>query len=283
MAKGLFDDEEDENGNPIGSRFDFYQNVKNSFYMPEWGFGQNLIVSSDNGKGKLKLLNLSNTFPNDESYKLFGSQENLPALSWDNRSALGSAIVETFGTNAVLNIFTNAIEGKDNWNRPIDNSILGRLAYAGGEFAIPSLKHINKEAIAFAKDKQGEAPVDRDEIDTRRVTLLNYLHGMLVNSPQLIKRTYTLDIPQQVYFNLGAFYKDNAKKFESLTDSEKYERIKKLEPVRKAFVQLRKYETFTNGNVNAEEVFSNAFTGLRGKASDEEKAYILTGEKPFEK
>jgi len=283
MAKGLFDDKEDENGNPIGSRFDFYQNVKNSFYMPEWGFGQNLIVSSDNGKGKLKLLNLSNTFPNDESYKLFGSQENLPALSWDNRSALGSAIVETFGTNAVLNIFTNAIEGKDNWNRPIDNSILGRLAYAGGEFAIPSLKHINKEAIAFAKDKQGEAPVDRDEIDTRRVTLLNYLHGMLVNSPQLIKRTYTLDIPQQVYFNLGAFYKDNAKKFESLTDSEKYERIKKLEPVRKAFVQLRKYETFTNGNVNAEEVFSNAFTGLRGKASDEEKAYILTGEKPFEK
>jgi len=203
-------------------------------------------------------------------------------LSWDNRSALGSAIVETFGTNAVLNIFTNAIEGKDNWNRPIDNSILGRLAYVGGEFAIPSLKHINKEAIAFAKDKQGEAPVDRDEIDTRRVTLLNYLHGMLVNSPQLIKRTYTLDIPQQVYFNLGAFYKDNAKKFESLTESEKYERIQEIALLLEELMCAMEAYIFTKDAINAEEVFENAFTGLRGKASEEEKAYILTGEKPFE-
>jgi len=279
-VKNLFKEEEDDEGKKIGSKFDFYQNIKNSFFIPEWGVGQNFAVASDDGKGHLKLLNFSNTFPNDEAYKILGAQKNLPMINMDGNSSIGSAITETFGTNAVLGIFKNAIEGRDNWNKPIDNTFLGRLSYAASEYSIPSIKNLNKQAIKYAKDKEGVAPEAYDDIDTRRVTLLNYMKGILSNSPQLIKRTYDLDLNKQVYYNMTAFYKDNDKKFENLNTDEKYERIKKLEPVRQAYLELKKYEKFTNGGINADQLFDNAFKGQRGKVSDEEKNYIKLGEKP---
>jgi hypothetical protein len=281
MAKGLFDEEKDEDGTPIGTRFDFYQNIKNSFYLPSWGKGQNVIITSDDGKGNLQLMNLSNTFPNDEAYQLLGAQKNLPLISMDGDSGISSVLKKTFSLNAVLNIFNNVIRGYDNWNRPIEDGVLAKSLYVAGEFTIPSIRHLHKEAVTYAKDQVGQAPEDYNEIDARKVEVFNYLKGMLTSSPQLIKRTFPLKMNQQVYYNLKALYNGKETKFERLSEKEKYQRIKELEPVRKAFVEMKKYNIHQKNSVPADEVFDRAFTGLRGKVSEEEQNYILTGEKPF--
>jgi hypothetical protein len=281
MAKGLFDKEEDEDGKPIGTRFDFYQNIKNSFILPNWAKGQNMIVTSDDGKGNLQLMNLSNTFPNDEAYQLLGAQENLPLISMDGASGISSVLKKTFSLNAVLNIFNNVNRGYDNWNRPIEDGVLAKSLYVAGEFTIPSIRHLHKEAVTYAKNQVGQEPEDYNELDTRKVEVFNYLKGMLSNSPQLIKRTFPLKMNQAIYYNLKAFYNGKETKFERLTETEKYQRIKELEPVRKAFVEMKKYNIHQKNSVPADEVFDRAFTGLRGKVSEEEQNYILTGEKPF--
>ena len=279
IKKGMFDDEEDKDGKNIGSRFEFYQGIKNSALLPGWAMGQNMIVAKDDGKGNLELINLSNTFPNDEAYKLLGAQEGLPIFSNNRKSATGSFIVDTFGVNATIGIFDNVIRGRDNWNRPIENTLLGKLGYVAGEYTIPSISNLHKQAEGYAKGKVGETP-RQGSIDKRRVTAINYMHGLFVKSPQLTKRTHQINLQTQVYYNLKSFYEGNKGRFKDLTASQKYERLEKLEPYRETYLQLKKYEQFSKGKFNATNAFERAFSGQRGMVSKQEEYYILTGKKP---
>ena len=276
LSKDIFEDKKDELGTDIGSKFDFYKNIKNSFFMPEWAIGQNLVVSSDDGKGNIALMNMSNTFPNDEIYKILGSQENLPMFGLDN-SATSSAFWETFGFNGFLKMFSNMTEKKDEWGNKIDN----RALYVAEQFIPPSIKNMHKLAKEYAKDAVGPDPTRFSDKDSREVTALNYLKGMLSNSPQLLKRTYNINLRSAIYNNLQTFYEDNKGKFDNLTPDDKRKRLASLEPVRKSFLELRKYQSHHNNKINAIDIFKNAMKGTRGRVSDEEKRYILYGIKPI--
>jgi hypothetical protein len=243
--------------------------------MPDYFMGQNLIVVADDGKGKLKLMNMSNTFGNDESYKLFTGQKNLPIFSLDKNkdTAISTSFWDTFSLNGMIQMINNAIKGVDAWGKPIDN----RFTYIAKEMIPPAFKRVYDLATRYAKDQVGEAPTD-GSLDTREISAINILKGIAISSPEAIKRTYDLDLNKDVLFRTKTFFKNNSKGYANLSSEDKVLRIRKLEPMRNAYLELKKYEQLSGYTISASKIFDEALK--KNFASDVEKKYVKTGQKP---
>lgn len=290
LAMGLFGEKDDVfeekkvNGKNIGSKSDLYIDFKGTPAVnPQWMRGKNNIPISDDGKGNLELVNISNKDPYDELYGL----SFIPRAGTSFEETVSGIFQEVASPNMAVKLITSVLEGKDQWGRDIysgDNSELEKkikvVSYIMSESLIPpSIKNIHKQSIIDNQESKAKPGMSKKDIKDIDVSATEYIGSVLKNSPKLINRTYNVNISEQLGYYGSDFYKANRDKFDRLTPDEKVNRIKDLQRIRDGYLYIEKYSQMHNNPEFLSEARSNLFEKSRG-ISREEKNYIVTGIEP---
>ncbi len=282
--KEVFKDVIDESGVNYGSKSDVYTDFKGTPSVnPQWMRGKNNIVVKDNGKGDIELLNISNKDPYDELFGLF-----IPRKGTDIAETYSGILKETFSPNMTINLFQNIIKGKDQWGRDIysgDDNTIERIAKVSGyviteSLVPPAIKNTAKETYKEIQQSKAVEGEDKKDIKKKPVGGGEYFNALLKNTPMLLNRTYKVNLAEQFGYYAKEFYLDRPEKFDDLDKIGKENRYSDLERIRDGYNYLKRYSIVNNNPDFLETATEQMLKSARG-ISDEEKNYILYGEKSY--
>jgi hypothetical protein len=286
---GLLSDKDEEifvkkkvDGVEIGSKADLYVDFKGTPAVnPQWMRGKNNIVSADDGKGNIELLNISNKDPYDELFGLF-----LPRAGTGYLETWGGIIKETASPNMTVNLFTNIIEGQDQWGRDIwsgddnkfERTVKGATYLVTEALVPPAMKNLAKETYKEIQESKAVKGDTKKEIKKKDVGAKEYLNALVGNAPMLLNRTYKVNIADQLSFYAADFYKARPEKFNELDATEKQNRFKDLDRIVDGYNYVKRYSILNNNSDFLDKATKQMFKSARG-ISNEEKKYILYGTK----
>jgi hypothetical protein len=281
----IYDRKKDEDGNDIGTLADLYTDFKGTPSVnAQWMRGKNNVVISDDGNGNIELLNISNKDPYDELFGAF-----LPRAGTTRMETIAGILKETGSPNMTVSLFTNIIKGEDQWGRDIyskddtDLEVTSKIAgYLSTEALVPpAIKNLFKESYKEIQQSKAVEGDTRSDIKKKVVEKGEYVNALKNNLPMLLNRTYKNNISEQLGYYAKDFYKSRPEKFAELSREKKENRYNELERIKDGYDYIKKYSILKKNPAFLDKAREELFDSARG-ISDQEKNYILFGEKAYD-
>jgi len=291
--KEMWKEEEDRQGNSIGTRAEFYKDFKGiPAVQNNWMHGKNMIVTKDDGEGNVRLVGLSSRDPGDEFYGLIMATIGQGRPGQTAEETVTGILAETFGWNMAINLVDAVSKGDDIHGRPLfkkEDSFaiqeFKRAKYLLEEiFLPPSPKALIRESFKQAQARIAEESgkeLSKKDIKKLEVSASDFLAELPSNASTLLARTYKINMVEQIGYFARDFYKER-ESYDDLDQGDKERRIEQLKKLREGYEYLRKYSIFhKNPKIvdMAEENIRKASRGLTKTEAD----YIFSGRNPFEK